>query len=251
MATCPMQFPSFYPDLDPAPTPAPALVPAPPPAPDPDPDVPAVLPGGRLAVIGIEVLPIEKPEFWNHARVVGLAKVHCAQCHGLGRHWNRNTQDYQPCNCVLREIFRACLSKYRYIQLHQGQPAGVTMSRLPNGRDAKISYGRRNEEYCADFCVVAKRTLAPLDRHVFDLHFLRGFDWHYCTEALGLDRGNFFHAVYCIESMLGRAFTELLPYALYPVDEYFSTNARFGRAARSSALVRRMVPLSPPLRAAA
>jgi len=50
---------------------------------------------------------------------------------------------------------------------------------------------------------------------------LLGADWRLCTRRLGMDRGNFFHMVYRIEQKLGRAFRELKPYALYPLDEYF------------------------------
>jgi hypothetical protein len=53
------------------------------------------------------------------------------------------------------------------------------------------------------------------------MHFLGGADWRACTRALGLDRGNFFHAVYRIEQKLGRVFFEIQPYALYPLREYF------------------------------
>jgi hypothetical protein len=38
---------------------------------------------------------------------------------------------------------------------------------------------------------------------------------------LNIDRGTFFHTVYRIEQKLGRAFRELEPYSLFPLDEYF------------------------------
>lgn len=44
-----------------------------------------------------------------------------------------------------------------------------------------------------------------------------------CCRKLNLDRGTFFHDVYRIQQKLGRTFRELEPYALFPVDEYFSS----------------------------
>ena len=43
-----------------------------------------------------------------------------------------------------------------------------------------------------------------------------------------MDRGNFFHAIYRIERTLGRAFSEIRPYPLYPLDEYFGGTVRKG-----------------------
>jgi hypothetical protein len=44
---------------------------------------------------------------------------------------------------------------------------------------------------------------------------------------LGMNRGNFFHAVYRIEQKLGRVFRELQPYPLFPLDDYFNGPSRF------------------------
>jgi hypothetical protein len=53
-----------------------------------------------------------------------------------------------------------------------------------------------------------------------------GADWKLCSRKLGIDRGNFFHAIYRIEQKLGRVFRELQPYPLFPVDEYFQGPSR-------------------------
>jgi hypothetical protein len=39
-----------------------------------------------------------------------------------------------------------------------------------------------------------------------------------------LDRGDFFHIVYRVQERLGKVFRELEPYALFPLDEYFTTH---------------------------
>lgn len=82
-------------------------------------------------------------------------------------------------------------------------------------------WGRRNEEFCADFELVARRVLRPMDHRIVRLHFLLGAKWRLCCRRLGVDRGRYFHAVYRVERKLGKAYAELAPYALFPVDEYF------------------------------
>jgi len=89
------------------------------------------------------------------------------------------------------------------------------------GRDGKVVWGRKDEEYVADFCLVSRRALDEFEYKVFKYHFLLGADWKLCTRKLKIDRGNFFHAVYRIEQKLGRVFQELEPYGLFPLDEYF------------------------------
>jgi hypothetical protein len=96
------------------------------------------------------------------------------------------------------------------------------------GRQRPSSWGRKDEEYIADFCLVARRTLDEFEYRLFRYHFLLGADWKLCTRNLKIDRGNFFHAVYRIEQKLGRMFRELEPYSLFPLDEYFSGPSRSG-----------------------
>ena len=78
----------------------------------------------------------------------------------------------------------------------------------------------------ADFCLISRRVLDPADHQVFRFHFLLGANWKLCCRRLNMDRGNFFHAVYRIEQQLGRAFSEMQPYSLFPLDEYFGGTMR-------------------------
>lgn len=96
------------------------------------------------------------------------------------------------------------------------------------GKNRPGSWGRKDEEYIADFSLIAKRHLTPAEHQLFRYHFLLGADWKLCTRRLGMDRGNFFHAVYRIEQKLGRVFRELQPYPLYPLDDYFHGPSRLG-----------------------
>lgn len=94
------------------------------------------------------------------------------------------------------------------------------------GRQRKQTWGMKNEEYIADFCLVSRRVLDDDQYRIFRFHFLLGADWKLCCQRLGMDRGEFFHEVYRIEQKLGRAFRELEPYALFPLDEYFNSIKR-------------------------
>lgn len=90
-----------------------------------------------------------------------------------------------------------------------------------SGKDSRRTYGRRDEEYIADFCLVSRRALDEFEYRIFRFHFLLGADWKLCCRRLNIDRGTFFHAVYRIEEKLGRVYRELEPYGLFPLDEYF------------------------------
>jgi hypothetical protein len=94
------------------------------------------------------------------------------------------------------------------------------------GRVRRQVWGRKDEEYLADFCLVSKRYLEDEEYKLFRFHFLLGADWKLCCRQMKMERGVFFHNIYRIQQKLGRAFRELQPYALYPVDEYFGGTSR-------------------------
>jgi hypothetical protein len=83
----------------------------------------------------------------------------------------------------------------------------------------------KNEEFAADFELVAKRELKANTRawELFRLHFLRGADPLLCMRILELDGLTFAIQVSEIEERLGRAFRELQPHPLYPVHRYFAS----------------------------
>ncbi|MEO8369781.1 MAG: hypothetical protein ABI806_11305 [Candidatus Solibacter sp.] len=101
----------------------------------------------------------------------------------------------------------------------------------------------------ADFCLVSRRVLTDDDHRLFRYYFLLGADWQLCARRINMDRGNFFHAIYRIERLLGRAFSELQPYALYPLDEYFGGTVRRGAmGALDPVRERQSLRLAVPLR---
>ncbi|HBY63749.1 MAG TPA: hypothetical protein DEH78_28320 [Solibacterales bacterium] len=111
-------------------------------------------------------------------------------------------------------------------------------------RFGRFAYGRKDEEYIVDFLNVTKRALSEEYYRIFNYHYLLGADWRLCCRRLGLDRGTFFHMVYRMEAQLGRVYRELQPYALYPLDEYFSGTLKGSKAFPAGGA--RIVPIGPP-----
>jgi|SRR5579875_111284 len=165
----------------------------------------------------------DSPEsFWNRSRTLALACQSCAACYGLGMRPSRN-DSMLPCNCVFRAVFRAVYSRFRRCAEKAAYIGRVSLEANPGAQNRSKTWGMKNEEFAADFCLVARRALDDTQYQLFRLHFLLGADWKLCCPKLGLDRGQFFHEVYRIEQKLGRTFAELLPYPLFPTDQYFAS----------------------------
>jgi hypothetical protein len=156
---------------------------------------------------------------WTRSDTIALAMQCCSECHGLGLKSNlRGTSS--PCNCVLRAVFRACYARFRHCASKEKHMSQASLEVI-SGKDSVRTWGRKDEEYIADFCQVSRKALDEFEYRVFKYHFLLGADWRLCTRKLEMDRGNFFHSVYRVEQKLGKVFRELQPYGLYPVHEYF------------------------------
>ncbi len=149
---------------------------------------------------------------------IGTSKESCVYCLGTGVRRLRYDRE-AACNCSYRKVFRACLNRYNECGLlTQVSTISWDTQQGPKGR---CIYSRKAEEFRADFCIIARRYLSEIDLKIFTYHFLLGADWKLCRRELHIDRGTFFHAIYAIEQRLGRAFCQVTPYALYPLDEYF------------------------------
>jgi hypothetical protein len=165
----------------------------------------------------------------------------------------RNEQD-SPCKCVFRAIFRACYARFRDLAIQEKHLSRVKIEYYAHGKDSYTAYGRKVEEYLADFCLVSRRSLSGLEYDIFRFHFLLGADWKLCCTRLTIDRGMFFHSIYRIEQKLGRVFREVEPYGLFPLDEYFGgvvTNELHGEVHALPAVIPIRPPhlaLRPPLR---
>ena len=156
---------------------------------------------------------------WNRSNVIGLAKVSCSICHGIGLRLVHKGKEV-PCQCIFRAVFRACHNRFRECVAKGAHTSTVTLE-FCRGAEGRQTYSRKREEFIADFCLVSRRHLTDAEHRVFRFHFLLGADWRLCCRRLGMDRGTFFHQVYRIQHKLGQAFAEIQPYALYPLDEYF------------------------------
>ncbi len=161
---------------------------------------------------------------WTRSETLALAQQSCTFCYGLGLRPGRAGAS-TPCNCVFRSIFRACYARFRRCASKEKHISRVSLEANP-GRHRKSTWGLKDEEYTADFCLVSRRTLDEQEYTIFKFHFLLGADWRLCCRKLNTDRGTFFHDLYRIEQKLGRTFRELEPHALFPIDEYFSGVAR-------------------------
>jgi hypothetical protein len=159
---------------------------------------------------------------WTRTEALVMSQNSCVFCYGLGLREGR-AEHTTVCNCVLRKIFQACYARFRYCALKEPYVSRVSLEANLGARPA--TYGLRNEEYMADFCGIAKRTLEgdDLALAIFKFHFLLGANWVLCCRKLHIERGMFYHQVYRIQQQVGRAFRETEPYALFPLDEYFGS----------------------------
>jgi len=162
---------------------------------------------------------------WNRSNTIGLAKVSCALCKGHGMRVVYKVKQ-APCGCVFREIFRICIRRFRQYALSETYTSTVTWEYYGAGGFRVLS--RKKEEYMADLCLIAERTLTEYEHRLFRYYHLLGADWKLCTRRFNLDRGQFFHFIYRIEERLGCAFVETAPYALFPLEDYFGPQIRKG-----------------------
>lgn len=161
---------------------------------------------------------------WTRSETLALAHQSCSICYGLGLKEGRAGMSI-PCNCVFRTIFRACYGRFRQCASKEKYISRVSLESTL-GRQRKSTWGLKDEEFIADFCLVSRRSLSARDYRIFKFHYLLGADWKLCCRRLNLDRGSFYHEVYRIEQKLGRTFRELKPYALFPIDEYFNSTGK-------------------------
>ena len=183
---------------------------------------------------------------WNRSETLPLGRQRCVYCHGVGL---RQTESGEvACKCVFRAIFRICYRRFRECAGASQDSTRVSLERAVSSDRGGV-WGRKEEEYAADFCNLARRSLSESDHKIFRFHFLLGADWKLCCRKLGLERGLFFHAVYRIENTLGRVFHDTQPYPLYPLEDYFAGPRRQHQATVVSMPAKPAV--APPVKHAA
>lgn len=156
---------------------------------------------------------------WTRSDTLALAAAQCVHCRGIGLRSGKRDGS-EPCNCVLRAIFRACYARFQQIIMEERHMGRTRLEVMPGGA-WMVPEGRREEEYVADFSLVTRRHLSEFEYRIFKYHYLLGADWKLCCRKLKIEKGVFFHSVYRIQQRLGRVFRELKPYGLYPISEYF------------------------------
>lgn len=162
---------------------------------------------------------------WNRSTAIGLALASCTLCQGHGMVALVRDDAEKPCDCVFRAIFRACYRRFRECAI-SGTQMGTVSLECTHGPMGKHFYSRKREEFIADFYLLTRRTLDDFEFKIFRYTFLLGADWQFCAARLNIDKGNFFHMLYRIEEKLGRAYSSVEPYPLYPLDEYFGGAVR-------------------------
>lgn len=197
--------------------------------------------------------PSSKGKIMNPSHLITLANSRCLACDGRGIKSIDNTS---VCKCVYRRVFAACLDCFRNC-LHKSPMNGTRLEMVSRAKNCHQVYGRKNEEYMADFLLLAKRTLDgpdSLEYKLFNFHLLLGATGKLVMDRLGLrvPKPTFYHRIERIEEKLGEAFAETKPYGIYPLDEYFGGTTADGAKPRTLAIiptVRNTEPVRPPLRA--
>lgn len=185
--------------------------------------------------------------------MLALAKPGCTLCLGLGYRFGRRESDTPTCNCVWRAVFRLCFARFKRLYSGEGYISQVKTGRFDQTGQA-INKPRATvleSDYLADFIIVARRALQdrPLSLKLFRFHDLLGADWKLCCRKLGIDRGEFFHEVYRVQQMVGKALYETEPFALFPLDEYFGGTVRGALSERRLTGLRRVADAYAPLQA--
>ncbi len=162
---------------------------------------------------------------WTRTETLALAAEFCKTCEGTGQRPNKDG-DSDACNCVFRAIFRACYNRFVNVATKEKYMSRVMLERCSNGNGGRNVWGRKDEEYLADFLLTTRRSLTDFDHKIFKAHYLLGADWKLCCRQLKIDKGTFFHSVYRLQERLGRVYREMQPYALFPLDEYFQGTVR-------------------------
>ncbi len=184
---------------------------------------------------------------WTRSKTLALASNGCAHCRGLGLRDLLGGKQ-RPCVCVFRSIFRICYLRFQDCVTKEKHLSHVSFE-LHSGPNRRGTWGRKDEEFIADFSAIARRVLDDFEHRIFRYHFLLGADWRLCTRQLRMDRGTFFHAVYRIEKKMGQEFGEVEPFALYPVDEYFNAlpRQRVIKASEPPPKKPSVIPIRPPI----
>lgn len=136
------------------------------------------------------------------------AKKNCPVCEGTGDSGDGLT----VCDCALKAVFDTCLDTYEHIQPYS---SGVAR------KGSHLS--RPNEEFRADFELLAKRALKsqPVLLETFLLYHVACVETLQCCAELGVNQGTLYQRICRIKVECGRAFIGGGEDGIYPVCNYF------------------------------
>ena len=158
---------------------------------------------------------------WTARRAAGLAAHSCFLCHGLGV---RPGPDLELCDCVYRAIFRRCHAKFRSCAKADPFSRLVTFDRLRTGVDRRLSWARRNEDFCADFHAAALRVLSGHHSRLFSFYHLQGATHELLLRRLGIQPRTLRLWISEVEVAVGRQIAHMQPYSLFPPREYMQAS---------------------------
>jgi hypothetical protein len=180
-----------------------------------------------------DLTAIPRPE-WSNGVLATLAVAGCSRCYGTGITFERRLVTYERhvgtlylsvCACALRRVFRDCYGRFLGIEFQNYRAYGPSIQFGRGIVGNGFSYSRRDEEFCADFCGIARRALDDSDWRLFQLRYLQRLPLAKCAKRFNTTRGNLIHAVYRIEAELGWAYRSNKPCALHPLGEYYNVRA--------------------------
>jgi hypothetical protein len=185
----------------------------------------------------------------NGVSPAAAALANCYTCGGLGVRL-----DKRLCPCVYRQVFRACIKRYRQLRAGDSSVLRADVERVGAGTRRTLTAGFKRVEYMADLETTARRALEscnPLWWAVWLSHYLQNQPWKTAIWSVGrkvgrrIDRAEFFAAAYIIEERLGRLWMELQPHSMWPrcyfsgrhleVDNLAIPTAELGTSAKRTA----------------
>ena len=158
---------------------------------------------------------------WTSRRAASLASYNCFLCHGKGI---RSGADLELCDCVYRTIFRRCHAKFRSCVKADPFSRLVTFDRLRTGVDRRLSWARRNEDFCADFHAAGLRVLSGDHRRFFSFYHLQGARRDLLLRRLGVSPRTLDRLTAEVELAVGCQIAHMQPYSLFPPQDYMKAS---------------------------
>lgn len=179
---------------------------------------------------------------WTTSKTIAMAKTGCETCNGLGL-----KSEGVACPCVLRAVYRACYNRFVDCQHAANHTNTVKLEFTGGHAENRQVFGRRNEEFSADFALVSKRYLNKKEYQLFRFHVMLGASASLIARREQLPEWAVQVAIANMEAKLGAAYANLRPYALYPLDEYFSQVLNTNGEPSQGTPPERYCPLRPPM----